>query len=103
MIGTRDARAQLADQIDAVAVGQPEVGDDEVVPSRLGIRPRLAERVGLEDRHALVRQRGAHELANGAIVLDDQDQRPRLGHGAPVVVARHGMPTASARVGSATT
>ena len=64
----RDRRpaAQIADEIDAVAVGQAEVENDDVGLAGSGFDESVLERLGLEHMPTLGLERGAHESAGSA-------------------------------------
>ena len=64
--------AQLANQIGTVAVGQTEVGDDEVGPARRRVDQALLDRLGLEHAPAFGLERGANEAPDVAVVFDQQ-------------------------------
>ena len=72
----REPGAQLADDVDAVEVGQAEVEDDEVRPAALGDRERFGRRGRLDDAVAVDAQRDAQEAADLRFVFDHQDLEP---------------------------
>ena len=70
----RRGRLHVAQDLDAVAVGQLDVGDHHVdraaVEDGGGLRAALRE----QDREALLAQHDAEHLAHGGFVVDDQDR-----------------------------
>jgi hypothetical protein len=62
--------------VDAVHVGHVEVEDDERHRSERDLLDRFEPVAGLDELGVLERtQRGAHHLADGSRVVDDQDLR----------------------------
>jgi hypothetical protein len=70
-------RADLADEVDPVAVPERDVGDDEVRPLRLDELHRFRGRRGLAADHevGLVRHHVDDPAPDERVILDDQDAR----------------------------
>ena len=75
--GQPGAAAQATDQLDAVAVGQPEVDHGDVDPLRGPDRRTVAHRPGLDDpAHPVLQPEHRREAASDdRVVVDDQDRR----------------------------
>ena len=73
------ARPQAAQEVEAASVGQNEVEDDEIGPgdALLG----LAKRGRLGDGESVPLEREGEALADGRLVVDDENQRDRGSHG----------------------
>jgi hypothetical protein len=72
--------AQLADHVEAVGVGQPEVDDHEIGLARRRVDQPLLARLRVEYGDAVL-ERGAHEAADLFLVLDQDDGQARFSHG----------------------
>ena len=74
--------AEVADELDAVAVGQAQVEDHQFGPARGGVGQRLPDGVGFDHVPALALERHADEAPDLALVLDQQCQRRGVAHAA---------------------
>ena len=79
--GNRRPAAKVADEIDAVAVGQSQVENDDVRLARCGVDQTLLHRVRLEDIPTFRFERGADESPDLALVFDQNRDRRRAAHG----------------------
>ena len=73
----RDRRpaAQIADHVDAFAIGQAEIEHDQVWPPFAGAQQSGGPVGGLIDGAAFVLQRAANEATDRRLVLDDENTR----------------------------
>jgi len=72
------AGAELRQDVQPVAVGQPHVQEHEVRPPARHLRQRACGGLGLDHRERAIGEKLAHELADGGVVVDDEDGS---GHG----------------------
>ncbi len=81
--------AELVDEVDAIAVGQAQIEDDEVGLARGGVDQPARHAVGLADAPALGFERRAHDVADLGLVFDHQDEAGGCGHGTTLRAARN--------------
>src|SRR6185503_3342336 len=90
--------AQPAGELDAVAVRQAEVEEDELRVVAGGGGGGLARAARLDQAEAVRAERGAQEAAHRRLVFDDEDQRADLGHGSSSGAMAVGAPLPSGRL-----
>jgi hypothetical protein len=81
MTGTLEPAAQIAQKIDTVPIGQPQVQNDEVGSSGACVGQPLLQRLRLVDHPGLRFECRPDEAADLALVFDQQCHRKRVTHG----------------------
>src|SRR5260221_5562116 len=94
----RTPAAQIADELDAVEVRQPEVQHDEIGFAGAGLDEPILCGLRLEYLVSLCFQRSAHEAADLLFILHDQHGNGRCVHGVRAVVAGCGISSPAAGI-----
>src|SRR5207302_4003374 len=68
-------RPEAAGDLDAVAIGQPEVQDDDIRTNGGGRRHRGSGGAGFEDREGLFPKHDAQKTPEGGIIVDNEDSK----------------------------
>jgi hypothetical protein len=90
--GQRVTRAQLPTDVEAIDVRQPDIEDDEIAWLGFDERERLAARAQALHLATFRLERVLDRIANGRLVLDDENART-CGHGGIVAVGAGGNQT----------